>query len=185
MENRALTTGEIGKCCDVHFRTVLRWIERGHLKAYKLPGGRDNRIRTVDFLNFLQENNMPIPQEFKQQSRSVLIVDDDGNMAKAIKRTLQQAKFLPTVAPDALWAGVMLKNLSPRLMTLDLKMPGVDGFEILKYIRKDPELCSLKILVISGMASVDLEKALCYGADDYLAKPFDNDVLLQKVSGLM
>ena len=89
------------------------------------------------------------------------------------------------VAPDALWAGVMLKSILPRLMTLDLRMPGVDGFEILKYIRKDSQLCSLKVLVISGMASADLEKALQYGADDVLAKPFDNNVLLQKVSDLL
>ena len=62
MNNKStLTTGDIAKYCGVNFRTVIRWIERGHLNAFKLPGGGDNRIAIPNFLSFLKEHGMPLP----------------------------------------------------------------------------------------------------------------------------
>lgn len=63
--NQSLTTGEVASFCDVNFRTVIRWIKRGHLKAYQLPGRGDNRIVIKDFLQFLVEHSMPIPDQFQ------------------------------------------------------------------------------------------------------------------------
>ncbi|ASP40977.1 hypothetical protein CHH28_17240 [Bacterioplanes sanyensis] len=62
-EKQALTTGEVAKFCGVNFRTVIRWIERGHLQAYKLPGRGDNRIPVNGFVEFLKDNHMPVPDE--------------------------------------------------------------------------------------------------------------------------
>ena len=62
-----LTTGEIARYCGVNFRTVIRWIERGRLKAYQLPGRGDNRVTVEDFIDFLKVNSMPIPEEFSQR----------------------------------------------------------------------------------------------------------------------
>ncbi|MDO6805884.1 helix-turn-helix domain-containing protein, partial [Wenyingzhuangia sp. 1_MG-2023] len=56
---QVLTTGEVAKYCGVNFRTVIRWIERGHLEAYKLPGRGDNRVPVAGFVRFLQSNEMP------------------------------------------------------------------------------------------------------------------------------
>jgi excisionase family DNA binding protein len=51
-DKQALTTGEAAKYCGVNFRTVIRWIERGHLDAYKLPGRGDNRIPVDTFVDY-------------------------------------------------------------------------------------------------------------------------------------
>ena len=92
-EQRTLTTGDIAKYCGVNFRTVIRWVDRGILKSYRLPGRGDNRIKAHDFVAFLKKNNMPIPAEFKQFCRRVLIVDDEMSMAKSIQRVLSQNGF--------------------------------------------------------------------------------------------
>lgn len=59
---RMLTTGEIAQHCGVNARTVIRWIKRGYLNAYQLPGRGDNRVAVEDFVNFLKAHDMPIPE---------------------------------------------------------------------------------------------------------------------------
>jgi two-component system response regulator VicR len=179
---RNLTTGDIAELCGVNFRTVIRWIQRGHLKAFQLPGRGDNRVQVADFLAFLRENNMPIPEELQRSSRKVLIVEDDDRMAKAIQRTLGRAGFETEIAADGFKAGTLVASFSPAVMTLDLKMPGLGGLEVLKTVRQDPELTTLKVLVVSAMPREELDGALAAGADDVLEKPFANKDLVHKVA---
>lgn len=183
-ERRSLTTGEIAKYCGVNFRTVIRWIERGRLNAYKLPGRGDNRVLIPDFLTFLREHKMPIPEELQDNPRRVLIVDDDLAMAKTMRRTLNRNGFETLVASNGFQAGAWLGTFAPAIMTLDLKMPGLSGYEVLRLIRGMPETGSLKILVVSALSRDELDKALEAGADDVLAKPFRNEVLVDMVSRL-
>ena len=65
MKKRVLTTGEVADYCGVNFRTVIRWIKRGQLDAYQLPGRGDNRIEVDDFIDFLITHKMPVPDELK------------------------------------------------------------------------------------------------------------------------
>ena len=60
MKKKALTTGEVASYCGVNFRTVIRWIEKGYIESFKLPGRGDNRIRVDHFVNFLHHNKMPV-----------------------------------------------------------------------------------------------------------------------------
>ena len=57
-----LSSGEIASLCGVSPRTAIRWIEKGLIDSYRLPGGGDNRVRFDDFIKFLNQNNMPIPE---------------------------------------------------------------------------------------------------------------------------
>ncbi len=180
-----MTTGEIAKYCGVNFRTVIRWIKRGHLKAFQLPGRGDNRIAVEAFLDFLREHKMPIPEEFQENSRRVLIVDDDLTLAKNIQRVLRRAGFETEIAEDGFRAGVLFQTFAPAVMTLDLKMPGLGGLELLKFVRSTHSLKQIKILIISAMPETELQEALDAGADDVLEKPFRNEVLVEKVSKLL
>ncbi|MAT15980.1 MAG: response regulator [Planctomyces sp.] len=180
-----LTTGEVARYCSVHFRTVLRWIERGDLNAYKLPGRGDNRIRIEDFLNFLAEHEMPIPAELGEATNNkVLIVEDEPRMARCIQRVLH-GKYETVVATDGFRAGAYLKTYQPKVMTLDLQMPGLSGFDVLTFVRATKELCDTRILVLSGMGPDDLAQASLAGADAVMSKPFDNDELLATIDHLM
>jgi CheY-like chemotaxis protein len=64
----------------------------------------------------------------------------------------------------------------PQLVLLDLNMPGMGGLELLRWIRQDPELCKLRVIVLSGSdASRDVSDAYAAGANSYLVKPGDLD----------
>ena len=183
----ALTTGEIATHCGVDFRTVLRWIQKGYLKSFKLPGRGDNRVRIEDFLNFLRRNDIPIPSEFQpeEELKRVLIIEDEADMARAMERVLRKAGFKTLVAPDGFRAGALLGTFLPSVMTLDLKLPGLSGLDVLRFVRETPRLAGVKILVVSAMPRGELEKAIMAGADDILEKPFSNEELLTKVLRLV
>ena len=168
----------------MNFRTVIRWIERGHLKAHQLPGRGDNRVEVPDFLSFLRAHDMPIPEEFLDRSRRVLIVEDDPAMAAAIQRTLRRAGFETRTASDGFRAGTLLGTFLPGVMTLDLRMPGIPGLDVLKFVRLAERLKDIRILVVSAMPRKELDEALAAGADDVLEKPFRNPELLDKVARL-
>lgn len=184
-EIQVLTTGEAAKYCGVNFRTVIRWIERGRLKAYKLPGRGDHRIQTQDFVVFLRENQMPVPPELMGSNNRVLVIEDQPEMAAAIKRTLKRAGYDVEVAKDGFVAGAMLMRHDPALVTLDLKMPGIDGYQVLTFIRDHEAHNQVKVLVVSAETREGLDRALATGADAVLPKPFDNSELLEQVAALI
>ena len=71
------------------------------------------------------------------------------------------------------------------MVTLDLRMPGLDGFEVLDYIRSNPDLSGTKILVISAELDDNLDRAIQSGADAVLSKPFENKALISIIQSLM
>lgn len=184
-QQRVLTSGEVAKYCSVHLRTVIRWIQQGDLKAYKLPGRGNNRIEEKDFLAFLTSNGMPIPDEFQVSKPRILIVDDEKDMAKSIQRVLRKEDYDIYMAHDGFEAGAQLGILKPQLMTLDLSMPKMNGFSVLKFVRNQSEFDNLKIVVISALDNNQLKKAEKAGANASLSKPFDNQTLINTVKQLL
>ena len=182
---KTLSTGEIAKLCDVNLRTVIRWIERGALKGFKLPGRGNNRVRVEDFLAFLVEHEIPIPAELQEDSRKVLVVDDEPAIARALQRVLRKHGLVAEVAADGFQAGTKLMKDRPLLVTLDLSMPGLSGYDVLSFVRETPEIASTKILVISALGGEALQKAIDLGADAILNKPFDNQELVEVINKLV
>ena len=178
-----LTTGDIAKQCGVSFRTVLRWIERGELQAYKLPGRGDHRINLTQYKEFLQKNQMPLPKQYVTTINTVLIAEDDQNMADSMKRILLKNNFTVYIAENGFTVAALLNNITPRIILLDLKMPGLSGFDTIKLIKASNK--DIKILVVSAMATAQLKKAVNLGANDYLAKPFTREKLIGKVRLLL
>lgn len=176
------TTGDVAKFTGVNFRTVIRWIERGELSGYKLPGRGDHRIMKSSLIRFMQLNQMPIPIELSDVERKALVVDDDPPMANAIARVLKRAGWEVKTVHDGFEAGMELVGFKPSLMTLDLRMPSMDGLTVLALTRSKPDFNNMKILVISAQPDSDLKMALEKGADGVLPKPFENEQLLQCVN---
>lgn len=196
------TTGEAAKLCGVNLRTVIRWVERGELDAYSLPGRGDKRIPREALQAFMQRHGMPLPPELASPETTtptaeapteqgvnpnvVLIVDDDVSFAKALYRTLRQAGYTPHRVHSGFEAGMKLMELRPALMTLDLHMPGMRGEQVLDSITTNhPKGLATKVLVVSAETDDRLAKTIELGADDVLPKPFDNETLLNKVEDLI
>jgi len=179
-----LSTGDVAELCQVTTKTVQRWIDRGLLQSYKLPGRGDNRIRKQDFLNFLSTQQLPIPEQYKPVLKKVLIVDDDLSMAKSLQRILIQDGFETVIANNGFSAGALLAGFAPTIMTLDLQMPGMNGFEVIRYVRETPKFTHLKILVVSGLEESELARSIRSGANDAMQKPIVNELFLKKMRNL-
>jgi excisionase family DNA binding protein len=183
-----LTSREAGQRCGVSFRTVIRWIERGDLAAYRLPGRGDYRIALSDLQEFTRRHGLPEPvadDETPAPSNRILIVDDDAPMARSIQRVLRPAGYDTLIATDGFQAGSLLHSFAPSLMTLDLQMPGLDGFGVLRFLRDSMPRPDLRVLVVSGESEQRLREARDLGAHETLAKPFVNEQLLATVRGLL
>ena len=196
---KTLKPGEIAAYCDVHHRTVSRWISQGQLKGHKLPGRGNYRVLLGDFISFLQQQKMPMPPELADslrdaepatepavvQNSRILVIDDEASYRQAIKRVLFSSGYQLDFAADGFQAGVKISGGQPDLITLDLSMPGLDGFDVIRYIRQQPALASVRILVISGLGSEELAQAKALGADATLSKPFENSQLADLVQQLL
>lgn len=188
MDKKTLTTSEIAKYCQVTQRTVSQWISEGKIEAFKTPGNH-SRVAVDNFLNFLKEYNMPVPDDLNNnfKKKTILVVDDDEAMINSIKRTLAKEEMYEIeTASDGFVAGQKFVVKKPDLIILDIRMPRVDGYKLCWAVRNDPKNAEVKILVISGIIDdKGADKIIKLGANDYLLKPFDNSVLKEKINGLL
>ena len=112
-DKQALTTGEVAKYCGVNFRTVIRWIERGHLDAYKLPGRGDNRIPVNSFISFLQDNNMPVPEDLALGGRTLVLLAQENDPTGDIASFVRRAGWEPLITTDPIQFGYLLAQHQP------------------------------------------------------------------------
>jgi len=185
---KPLTTGQIAQFCHVTHRGVLKWVESGKLRAYRTPG-KHSRVSVEDFLNFLKQYNMPIPEGIQPPAtqKKILIVDDDRGIVHSLQRVLMvENKYIVEAAFDGFEAGKKFSDFRPDFIILDICMPGLDGYQVCSNIRQDKDNMHVKILAISGMSEPqEIKKILDLGANDYLQKPFSNEVFQQKLKLLL
>jgi excisionase family DNA binding protein len=183
---RNLTTGDIAKLCGVNFRTVIRWIQRGHLRAFQLPGRGDNRVQVADFIDFLKENDMPIPEEIQPSAKRVLLIESDEKVAAGLEKALRKAGFETEVASDGFSAGALAKSFRPAVMAVDVGMKGVDGAQAIRLMREDPELGLTKVIVLAAprTSKKKRQELASAGADEVLDKPLKGSELVAKVKEL-
>jgi len=119
--------------------------------------------------------------------KKILIVDDEKEMVNTIRRALSLIKDLEIDAVhDGLAAVKKFMEFKPDLILLDMRMPGLDGYEVCTTIRKDPAGQKVKIVMISGAMDMDaVERVAQAGANDFLAKPFRNEFLQLKVERIL
>jgi len=190
MNKKIFTTYEIAQHCHVTPRTVIQWINEGKLKAFRTPGNH-SRIETEEFLDFLHRYHMPIPADVMGDNsgarKRILIVDDDGEVVDSIQRFLKREKIYDLeVAFDGFEAGRKFSDFVPDLIILDIRMKGLDGWQLCSRIRSNPKNKNVKMLLISGLIEdKDISRIQESGADDYLAKPFTNKELRNKVMRLL
>ncbi|WP_415887263.1 response regulator [Neptuniibacter sp. QD37_6] len=183
---KTYTSGDVAQICGVSLRTVIRWIEKGELKGFKLPGRGNNRVSEDNLLKFLKAHDIPLPEELAAPGDNlILIVDDEPAAARAIQRVLRGAGYETQIAVNGFEAGSLLTQLKPAVMTLDLNMPGLNGEDVISYVRHSDHLISTRIVVISGTSEAELERAVKHGADCYLSKPYANSDLLKQIELLM
>ncbi len=178
---KPLSPRKIAEYCQVNFKTVLRWISDGQLKAHQLPGG-SNRVIRKDLINFLTEFKMPVPDDLVNSLCKIMIIDDEPNVAEVMRDALMEAGYDYEICTDSFEAGMRIVTAHPRLILLDLNMPNVDGYEIVKKVKETSETDDIKILVVSGHITDEGRKRLeDSGVDGMLDKPFDTETLISAI----
>ena len=118
----------------------------------------------------------------KTDKTKILIVDDDPSVLQILKDRLEMNEYDVLTACDGregLDRAVMFK---PDVILLDILMPTMDGLEMLKLLRKDPECDNIAVIIVTARSQThDIGRAKSYGIEDYIIKPFDISELLEKI----
>ena len=117
--------------------------------------------------------------------RRVLVADDDPKFFNLMVQVLEAAEFSIASAPDGKATLEKIQEAVPDLLILDLLLPGLDGWEVLKILRAGASTRELPILVLTALGAADAERTLALGADEYLSKPISPSVLTDTVTRLV
>ncbi|MBI5304028.1 MAG: response regulator [Chloroflexi bacterium] len=116
----------------------------------------------------------------------ILAIDDSPIIHKIITAALTPLGYQVITAPDGEQGLAMVRSTSPELVITDVVMPGIDGYEVTRRLRRDPAFAYLPILVLTSQASLDEKiRAFEAGADDYVVKPFEPGELAARLAVLL
>ena len=170
--------------CSLHRATLWNYVNAGEIKTFKTPGGQ-HRIHRKDLEDFMRRKGIYPFVQAELDDQKVLIVDDDPAIQKWLTQLLSARDFIIENAQDGFEAGSKVEMFKPGLIILDLFMQGLDGFEVCRRIKQDPEKTGIKIIAITGYDTKETqEKILGLGADGYLSKPIDKNDLLSLIDEL-
>lgn len=116
----------------------------------------------------------------------ILIVDDEEHIVELLDFNLKNAGYETFIAADGIEAVKIAKEEKPNLILLDLMIPGMDGFDVCKEIKKDKDMKNTSIIMLTAKGE-ELDKILGLelGADDYMTKPFSVRELLARVKAVL
>lgn len=119
--------------------------------------------------------------------RNILIVDDEVNFCKLVKMNLESAgNFAVEIAVDGK-AGINLaKKLKPDIILLDILMPNMDGFEVLKRLKDDRDTMAIPVVMLTARVDEDSQvKAAQLYDEDYIMKPIEAEELRARIEGVL
>ncbi|GJD93998.1 response regulator transcription factor [Methylobacterium iners] len=116
----------------------------------------------------------------------VLVADDDNITRSIVEMKLKSRGYRIVTAVDGDQALHLIEIERPGLAVLDAMMPGVDGFEVLRRLKGDPELAAMPVVMLTARKlEQDIVRALDTGAADYLVKPFIPEELASRIARLL
>jgi two-component system, cell cycle response regulator DivK len=128
----------------------------------------------------------PPPRSIPVAGEPILIVDDNAVNLKLMRVLLASEGYTVRTAVDAEDALDVLAEFRPRMILMDLQMPGMDGLELTRRLKKDPALARTVVVALTAYAMKgDEAKALEAGCDGYITKPIDTRTLTDTIAGYL
>ncbi len=175
-----LTLGQAAKYLGVAQSTIRKWSDGGRLTAFYTPGGH-RRFRRSDLDAFLGSS-----RGAGRTRPLVLIVDDDERLREFLRVNLEMEGYLVREAGSAEDGLAALEDEPPDLILLDVMMPQVDGWEMLRRVRERHGVESIPVVMFSGkvdeQSAGDAEER---GAQAFIGKPFDPQQLIASTKQLL
>ena len=177
-----LTLGQAAKYLGVAQSTIRKWSDQGRVPAFYTPGGH-RRYRRPDLDDFLNRSG---PGGSTQQGPLVLIVDDDERVREYVRVNLEMEGYAVREAGSAEEGLGVLEEVSPDLILLDVMMPEVDGWEMLRRVQQRHGVGAIPVVMFSGKVNEQsAQEATARGAQGFVGKPFDPQQLIEHAKQLL
>lgn len=119
-------------------------------------------------------------------AQPILIVDDSPVNLKLARVVLEAGGYAVQTAADTDEAREVMKRFSPRLILMDIQLPGMDGLEFTRHLKSDPATADIRVVALTAFAmQADREKAMAAGCDGFITKPFDTRTLGSTIARLL
>jgi excisionase family DNA binding protein len=180
-ETEWLTLGQAASYLGVAQSTIRKWTDQGTLPAIKTPGGH-RRYRRGDLDAFLERSRPGRPA----RGPLILIVDDDAGLRGFVRAALEYDGYSVREAASAEEGLEALDEEPPDLILLDVMMPKVDGWEMLRRVQERHGVGSIPVLMFSGKVDErEAAEAASRGAQGFIGKPFDPQQLIESAKQML
>lgn len=182
-----ITIAEAARLLSLKETLIRRWLSTGLVKTHKNPKA-ELRVSRKEILDFASQLGLNPLSGTRDVPPDVLIVDDDAEVIRWLKLFMKKnyPLFKIDCAVNGFEAGIKLRDFAPMLVLLDMRMPGIDGIEVCKTIRKRPKLKNIHILGITvSRVKAELDDFRRAGADDIIFKPMLEDELRESINKIM
>lgn len=177
-----LTLGQAAKYLGVAQSTIRKWSDQGRLPAFYTPGGH-RRYRRGDLDVFLERSG---PGGRTKEGPLVLIVDDDPGLRGFVRASLELEGYAVREAGSADEGLSAIDEEPPDLILLDVMMPKVDGWEMLRRLQERHGVGSIPVLMFSGKVDeASAQEATKRGASGFIGKPFDPQQLIESAKQML
>lgn len=173
-----LTLGQAAAFLGAAQSTVRKWADGGRVPAFYTPGGH-RRFRRGDLEAFLA-----VSRGGPGARSSVLVVDDDAHLREFVRLNLEREGYSVREATSAEEGLRALEEQPPDLILLDVMMPRVDGWEMLRAVQERHGVGAIPVIMYSGKVEEAAEAAE-RGARAFIGKPFDPGQLLEATKQLL
>jgi DNA-binding response OmpR family regulator len=118
--------------------------------------------------------------------KKILIADDNENIREALTYLLEDEGYTLSLAKDGAEALKKVREVSPDILFLDIMMPEINGYDVCRTIKSDPDLKKTYVIMLTAKGQVDeQERGKEIGADEYVVKPFSPMEILAKVNNIL
>jgi excisionase family DNA binding protein len=180
-----LTLGQAAKYLGMAQSTIRKWSDSGRLPAFYTPGGH-RRYRRSDLDQFLERGGAASPRRPEGARRLILIVDDDERLREFIRVNLEMEGYAVREAGSAEEGLEVLEEEPPDLILLDVMMPKVDGWEMLRRVHERHGVGSIPVIMFSGKVEEEsMRTATSRGAQGFIGKPFNPQQLIESTKQLV
>ncbi len=173
-----LTLGQAAKYLGVAQSTIRKWSDLGRVPTFYTPGGH-RRYRRRDLDNFLERSGPA-----GKTGPLVLIVDDDEQLRQYVHVNLELEGYSVREAESAEEGLAALEEEVPDLILLDVMMPQVDGWEMLRRVQERHGVGAIPVIMFSGKAG-EARAAGARGVSGFIGKPFDPQQLIESTKQLL
>ncbi|HET7566999.1 MAG TPA: response regulator [Gaiellaceae bacterium] len=175
-----LTLGQAARFLGVAQSTIRKWSDQGRVPAFYTPGGH-RRYRRGDLETFLARSG---PGR-AQSGPLVLLVDDDDRVRELVRVTLELEGYAVREASSAEEGLAAIEERKPDLILLDVMMPHVDGWEMLRRVQEQYGPGAIPVVMFSGKVDEHSQReAASRGASGFVGKPFDLEQLVAQTKAV-